>query len=156
MLRSALLLFLFVPFVPLFETTAQAQDPGDVALDFRSDPAFGDPTIPLREFLRDRHVHSRRAQHFCAVGYQSPGGEDKRAWIHWTEGGKIILWRGASDPESAKTAISRSRVSKDLKKDVVPTEADIKGSTYLVTRAWVNHLLSDCRARGAKYEIRLK
>src|SRR5690349_6824556 len=114
----------------------QAQDVEDVPFDTRADSAFGDATIPLREFLRDQHVRSRRAQHFCISGYRSAKGDDRRAWIHWSEGQKIILWRGAADPLSAKKAIARSHSILDLKKDVVPTEDDIKGSTYLVTRAW--------------------
>jgi hypothetical protein len=151
---------LFFPLV-LFGLTfnpslLKAQDAGDSAFDTRTDPAFGDPTDALREFLRDQRVHTHRPQHFCIVGYRSASGDDKRAWVHWTEGHKIILWRGAADPQSAKTAIARSRVVRDLKKDVVATEADIKGSTYLVTRAWVERLVSDCEARGAKYQAGVK
>jgi hypothetical protein len=65
----------------LHPTILKAQDEGDVAFDTRSDAAFGDATVPLREFLRARHVRSGREQHFCVVGYKSGSGDDKRAWI---------------------------------------------------------------------------
>ena len=131
--------------------TASAQDQGDGPLTTRTNPAFGDATVPLQEFLRDRHIHTSKSQHFCVVGYQ--GSTDSRAWIHWVEGEQLILWRGATNPQGAKSAIARSRRIIHLKKDVVPTEADVKGSTYLVTRAWVDHILADCEARGEKYKI---
>jgi hypothetical protein len=157
MFRWTLLPFLFVFSAVIFDQTVlKAQDEGDVAFDTRPDAAFGDATAALREFLRAHHVRSHRDQHFCIAGYQSGSGDDRRAWIYWTEGRKVILWRGASDPQSAKTSIARSHRITDLTKDVVPTEADLKGSTYLVTQAWVDRLISDCQTRGAKYQVKLK
>lgn len=133
-----------------------AQDSGDVPFDTRADAAFGDPTLALREFLRDRHIKSHKPQHFCAVGYQDASGMSRRAWVHWPQGGQIILWEGATDPASAKTAIARSRRVTDLGKDVVATEAEVKGSTYLVMRSWVDRITKECDARGAKYTVRLR
>lgn len=130
--------------------TASAQDQTDAPLTTRTSPNFGDATIPLREFLRDRHAHTSKTQHFCIVGYQD--NTESRAWIHWVEGQQIILWRGATNPQGTKSAIARSRRVIDLKKDVVSTEADLQGSTYLVTRAWVDQILADCQARGEKYK----
>ena len=133
---------------------ASPQDEGDRPFDARSSPYFGDATIPLREFLNDRHISTAKTQHFCIVGYQNT--TDGRAWIHWVEGHQIILWWGANNPLGAKSAIARSRRVLDLKKDVVPSDADLKGSTYLVTRDWVAQVLADCQARGDKYEISTK
>ena len=147
----------FVLLARLFAATpARAQDAGDLPFDPRPDAAFGDATAALTEFLHSQQVRTHRVQHFCIAGYQSANRDEQRAWIYWAEGRKIILWRGASNPQSAKTSIARSRVITDLKKDVVPTQADIKGSTYLVTQAWVNRVISDCDARGSKYQIELK
>jgi hypothetical protein len=130
---------------------ASPQSEGNHPFDTRSNLHFGDATVPLREFLRDRHVRTSKTQHFCIVGYQDRDGE--QAWVHWTEGEQIILWRGANNPRGAKSSIARSRRVIDLRKDVVPAEADIKGSTYLVTRAWVDRILTACQASGNKYEI---
>ncbi|HEU4495414.1 MAG TPA: hypothetical protein VFR70_00005 [Flavobacterium sp.] len=42
----------------------------------------------------------------------------------------------------------------DLDTDVVNTNNDIRGSTYLVGRAWVNEILCDCRKYGDSFTIR--
>ncbi len=137
-----------------FAACVYAQDAGDRPFDFRSDAAFANAEGALQEFLRDRHVRSSKVQHFCIVGYQN--ASEERAWVYWTEGQQIILWHGAADPPSAASSIARSQRAIDLKKDVVTTEADIKGSTYLVARAWVDHLLADCQSRGERYAISLR
>ena len=115
-----------------------AQEPGDTPFDFRADAAFGDAAVPLRELSKGKRGH------FCVVGYQGPA-ESRRAWVVWREGRRIILWEGSS--------IAHSRRVLRLKKDVVRTEADLKGSTYLVTRAWVDRVTADCARRGVQYDI---
>ena len=42
----------------------------------------------------------------------------------------------------------------DLRTDVVRTERDINGSTFLVTRAWVNDVLRHCAKDGAEVVLR--
>jgi hypothetical protein len=126
---------------------ASAQDPGDRTIDTHSDADFGSAAAEpaLREFLQTRGIHRR--QRFCIAGYQaSPAGDgDKRTRIHWSEGHQIILWRGGD--------IAQSRRVIDLRKDLVPTEPDLDGRTYLVTREWANRLIADCEQHGAKYHI---
>jgi hypothetical protein len=134
----------------------RAQTEADKPFVTRSDRDFGDPSVALLELLRQQKIHSSKAQTFCVVGYQNSEQTEKRAWVLWSEGHKIILWSGATDPASAKTAIARSRRILDLRKDVVASEADIKGSTYLVSRGWVERLSSDCALRGEKYQITRK
>ncbi len=135
------LLLLFVALV------AYAQDSGDRMFDTRSDADFGTAAAEpaLRQFLHTRGIHRR--EHFCIAGYQASAaaGGDKRTWIHWPEGHQIILWRGGD--------IAQSRRVIDLRKHVVPTESDRHGSTYLVTREWVNRVIADCDQHGAKYYI---
>ena len=154
--RVLLLIFISLSVAALNPIMLIAQDAGDIAFDTKSDASFGDATTALHKFMHNVHMRSHRVQHFCVVGYQSADTSDKRAWVYWTEGHEIILWSGASDPQSAPTALVYSRRILDLKKDVVPTEADIKGSTYLVTRTWVHDVISVCRTRGVKYQITAK
>jgi len=40
-----------------------------------------------------------------------------------------------------------------LKTDVVPTENDLHGSTYLVTRKWVNDQQAICKKSGETVQI---
>ncbi len=143
-------LFVFAWVLAISNFYAFAQDEGDHFFDTRSEPGFGDATIPLREFLRVRRVAAANPQHFCIAGYRS--ATDVRAWIYWTEGQRLILWGGATNPASAKTSIALSRRSLDMRKDVVPTEDDIAGSSYRVTRAWAKRVIADCEGRGVKYK----
>ena len=126
----------------------KAQAPKDRIFDTRSVPVFNNPPPALQDFLRTQHTSGQ--QHFCIIGYQGSTKADrsKRAWIHWTEGRKIILWTGGP--------IARSRRVIDLTKDVVATDSEVKGSTNLVTRAWVNRVVVNCQSHGAKYQIKLK
>jgi len=128
---------------------AQAQDKGDHTFNTRDDATFGDATAALREFLRSQHIGRRKpTQNFCVVAYENSGGNEKRAWVHWPEGHKLILWSGGSAP------LARSRRIIDLTKDVVASDADVNGSTYLVTQAWADQVIADCAARGVPYQIR--
>lgn len=123
-----------------------AQDAGDRMFDTRLDADFGAASAEpaLREYLHARGIHG--IQHFCIAGYQASSSDgDKRTWIHWTEGHLIILWHGG--------AIAQSRRIIDLRRDVVATEFDRHGSTYLVSRKWVNRIIADCGQQGAKYQI---
>ena len=124
--------------------------------DPRTDRDFGDPRPALAGYLH-AHRHRRTAQHFCVVGYvpgpDSNGKVLRFAQVHWREGGRLILWEG-TDPYEPREALKRSRRDLDLRTDVVATDADVGGSTYLVTRAWVRQVLADCAARGRRYTLR--
>ncbi len=113
----------------------------------RGDSGFGDATPALRALVAGTEPRPRGPQHFCAIGYR--GSEGPNAWVHWREGNRLIFWIGGSSDE----ALLRSNRSLDLKTDVVATEADVAGSTYLVTRAWVAAKLADCAAKGDHYTI---
>jgi hypothetical protein len=109
----------------------------------RSDPAYGDATPALRALV----AGTKGPQHFCAIAYRGPEGMN--AWVHWREGNRLIYWPGGASSESLRY----SPRNLDLAKDVVASEADVAGSTYLVTKAWVAAKLSDCAARGDHYTI---
>lgn len=129
-----------------------AAEPAPIIFDTRSDPAFGDATVPLKVYLDRATPAPHGPQHFCVVGYSySDGG--RHAQVHWREGRRLILWDGASDPVSARDAIAMARDDLDLTQDVVATEAEIAGSSYRVTQAWVDRVLADCAAKGTSYTI---
>jgi hypothetical protein len=71
--------------------------------------------------------------------------------VHWVEGKALILWEPA--PENPLPLIA-SRRYLHLQRDVVASEEDLKGSTYLVTRTWVNTVLADCTRVGDRYTVR--
>jgi len=104
----------------------------------------------IKRFIATAKPRLSGDQHFCVVSY--PIG-DGYAWVHWLEGNQLIYWRGAADgPPDDTIAFSTRKL--DLAKDVVATDEDIAGSTYLVSRKWVNDRLADCKARGKRYVFR--
>jgi hypothetical protein len=131
-----------------------SNDLPNATFDTRSDPLFADATVPLRAFLRQPYNRRHRGpQHFCIVGYAG-SGTSRSAIILWREGRRLIHWSGANDPAWREDSIAFSTRQIDLTRDVVPRMEDIGGSTYLVTRAWVDRVQRDCRAAGARYSIR--
>lgn len=111
----------------------------DVASDFE----FQDYKRIVTEYVYKNKPAS--ASDICIVGYIEHGNV-KTAWVIWHQRRKIILWEGQND-------LDWSRRILDLKKDVVPTENDLHGSTYLVTKAWVKQLTTDCAHSGVKLHI---
>lgn len=116
-----------------------------------SDPAFGDAAPAIRRLLAEATPRPVGPQHFCAIGYRD--AEGTVAWVHWREGDRLIFWLGRGDGSAPDDSLVLSNRKLDLKTDVVATEADVAGSTYLVTRAWVAAKLADCAAKGDKYTI---
>ncbi|PXA98052.1 hypothetical protein DMC47_10695 [Nostoc sp. 3335mG] len=116
-----------------------------------TDPDFGDATPALRKLIAAARPRAIGPQHFCIIGYRY--GHNKIAWVHWRERRRLIFWRGGSDPEYRSDAIVNSRRQLDLDKDVVPTDADIGSSTYLISRTWLDEKLGDCAAKGTRYVV---
>lgn len=122
--------------------------------DTRTDPHYGDARVPIRTYLQKPYIRARRGpQHFCVIGYVDEDG-GRNALVHWREGKKILPWPGAVSAEWRADAIVLAPHKLDLMRDVVPAQADIGGSSYLVTRAWVAQVLADCRAHGTRYVVR--
>jgi hypothetical protein len=132
---------------------ASAQDATDAFFDTRKAEHFGDARLPLREYLRTKLPLKQNHHHFCVIGYQG-ADKSRRAWVHWREGAQLMLWSGFTDPQYRRDSIRQSRRQLDLKTDVVKTEEEVAGSTYLVTQAWVTKVMGDCEKGGAKYRIK--
>lgn len=104
---------------------------------------LGDPVPSLRALVGAK----RGPQHFCVVAYRDQDGPPHAwAWVHWSEARKIILWEGGD-------TLIHSRRDLDLDRDVVPTLDDVHGSTYLITRAWLEETLADCAKHGTRFVI---
>jgi hypothetical protein len=85
----------------------------------------------------------------CILGEQA-ADRSKWAWVIWQRGKTMLLWGGG---ESSMTS---SRRILDLTRDVVAAEADMHGSTYLVTRTWVNAQRRRCEQFGTQIDIASK
>jgi len=116
--------------------------------DTRSSTDFGPAERPLRSLLKASGVAHGRVETFCIVGYDDDAS-GPTVYIHWPRKQQLILWDGGNRPSS----LAHPRRKLDLRKDVVAAEADIGGSTYLVTKAWVAQTLADCAKHGRRYRV---
>lgn len=120
-----------------------------------SNPDYAHVEASLAELVNERAT--KPLNHFCVIGYKPPAAEPV-VWVHWLEENRLILWEPYSAEAGAdqKKDILRSRRNLNLATDVVASEADLHGSTYRVTKAWLDQTLADCQAAGEKYSIRKK
>ena len=128
-------------------TGVSAADTEPTVFKVSDDSDFAKFRAPLVEYLRSRHIS--HALKVCILGEQASDGS-KWAWVIWPGGKTMILWGGG---ESTMVA---SRRILDLKRDVVATEADVKGSTYLVTAQWVSKQKTLCSLYGTQVDITAK
>lgn len=110
---------------------------------------FEEPRRVLGSLLTSRRGPVRHS--FCVVGYRHGTPAATTAWVHWRQGKRLVLWEPAAPGQQADLA--RSRRSLDLTKDVVDTPEQLKGSSYLVTRAWVTQVLDDCARVGQVFQV---
>ena len=141
---AVILPFFVMAIVARTPEPAQALSGADAATTFKltSDPNFKNYKQVLMRFAHKHRPH--RENTFCVVGISS--AEGKSAWVFWQQGGEIILWEGADTLDSSRRVIH-------LKSDVVPSEADLHGSTYLVTKSWVAQLSETCSRSGVQVRI---
>jgi hypothetical protein len=112
--------------------------------DLASDPDFRNYRQVVTVFARKHRPGA--ANDFCIEGYTTSDNL-KSAWVIWRQGEQIILWEGQKD------GLDASRAKIDLRSDVVPTDVDLHGSTYLVTKAWVEKITSTCDRFGVKVHV---
>ncbi len=93
--------------------------------------------------------------HMCIVvaTYSRPSIHDTTIWgyLYWREAHRLYTLDRSDEPMSD---LSIFKEPLDLRTDVVRTERDIHGSTFLVTRAWVNDVLRHCAMSGAEVVLR--
>ena len=143
--RPALLLFVLIVFLCGFH--AFAQEGAQQTFLVSKTPGFSNPRAVLRKLVARKGKARRNS--FCVIGYQYPDG-GKSAWVYWREGKAIILWEPTGN-EIDDLTLSRRYLR--LTKDVVENDNQVQGSTYLVTRQWVNSLLQDCQTKGEKFTL---
>jgi hypothetical protein len=111
----------------------------------------------LKEFLQE--FCNRYAEEDLNFFYISPpirssnDVEAEYSYAYWMTGNLIIT---LNLPVRAKTDYHwyRFKAGVDLKKEIVPTQADIGSSTYLTDSRWVERKIIDCLVNGRKVIIR--
>jgi hypothetical protein len=112
---------------------------------------YGPPDPALRALVAFNHKNGV-PNHFCVVGYRWPS-DNLTVWVHWQEEQRLLLWRGNSDPEMRRDGIIYAQVDLKLGKDTVESGDEIRGSTYLTTRAWWEAVAKDCRTHGEQFTV---
>ena len=106
-------------------------------------PAFADVQRQLQVLVdADARVSRNR---FCVVGQTADGYA--QAYVYWPTNSKLILW----EPQDSPRAILGSRRYLDLRRDV--REGDAGGSSYVLTRKFLNEVISACRRTGRDFLI---
>jgi len=111
-----------------------------------SDMDFKNYQDVIRRFVRKHRL--KTSEDFCIVGYIA-ADNSKLAWVLWDQGKEIILW----EPGESDLDLSRRKIN--LEKDVVDFDIDLHGSTYLVTRLWVDNLVTACSKDGTQLHVEM-
>jgi hypothetical protein len=136
--------FLLAVLVILTPRIAKSEAREPATFKIVDDPFFSQYERPLVDYLRSRHV--TRDSKVCILGEEDADGS-KWAWIIWPRGHQMILWEDSSEP------LIHSRRILDLRTDVVASEDELHGSTYMVTRDWVSGETARCDRDGLTIEI---
>jgi hypothetical protein len=113
----------------------------------------------LKELVAERGRVKRN--HFYVGRVEVFEGGYHSVVVYWRENRALVLWepgrgvdrRGDSDP---RYDLRDSRRYWRLDKDVVPTLADIGGSSFLITRKDAREWIRDCVRHGERYVVNHK
>jgi hypothetical protein len=144
MTKQKLMSSIFIISALMLPTIAISASTDSDTFKVSDDKEFSGYREPLVAYLRNRHTTT--LARVCILGEQGADGS-KWAWVIWPKGRKMILWGGGDS-----SMISSRRIL-DLKRDVVASEPEVKGSTYLVTRRWVEQQQARCNQFGTQVEI---
>ncbi len=108
-------------------------------------PGFSDVKAQL-QMLVNVNGHKKNNQ-FCVIGQKD--NASVQAYVYWPTENKLILWVPHLYDDKALVTSDRYL---DLKTDVVEGN-DVHGSTYLITRSFVNAILKACDEQGDKFTI---
>jgi hypothetical protein len=123
--------------------SAQQQE-AMTTFDLRSQPEFRDYKRVIERYIAQRS-HST-INHACIVGLVVD--KSKLAWLIWDDGSKLVLW------ESGESDLDTSRQQLDTIRDVVERNDDLRGSTFLVTKQWLDRLNTTCKAKGINLALK--
>lgn len=93
---------------------------------------------------------------------EHPGRDHDTVRVYWPRSQAILLVQlgraGCADPRQRHDDLAldwyRGKARIDLRRDVVADEAAMRGSSYLVSRPWVDEVVRDARERGVALTLR--
>lgn len=118
-----------------------------------SDPGFRPVRAALEAYLDAQPAGAVASgpQRFCVLGLGE--GDTRHAWLIWLGGQRLVHWEPAAAGVEPKQTLLHSRRDLDLRRDVVDRADQLRGSSYLIDRAWLNRLQAECRRRGQQFIV---
>ena len=111
-------------------------------------PEFAGAQAILQQLVDDDGKH--RTNHLYVSPTRTMPDGCVIAWVFWHEERLLVLWE-PFDRKHWRLRYSRSILNLD--KDVVPTRADIGGSTSVVDAEWACNKVGDCVKNGDAFTI---
>lgn len=117
-------------------------------------PQYHHPKRAVAGFLKQHKAKGKR-NHFCIIAYRIRRANQNTdvAYVHWPEGQQLILWEPVVQGQPVENGLIYSRRQWDLRTDVVATDNDINGSSYLISKPWLQRVEADCVAKGKKFSF---
>lgn len=107
-------------------------------------PEFAEYRGVIEPLVKAPNKH--KINNFCILGV-TVGDGGRQAWVWWKEESQLILW------EDGESDLTLSRRVINLKKDVVETDRDLRGSTYKVTKSWLSLFKGYCKKEGVGLQL---
>jgi hypothetical protein len=118
-----------------------AQAPKGTSL--RSHRSFSSAVATLKGLIA-REGKAKRNTILVSEVFREEGRE--YLYAYWKEDKSIIILHLPLEKDSANYEWLYSKARVDLETDIVPTQEDIGGSSFLVDRPWVNRILKKCHS----------
>ena len=78
-------------------------------------------------------------------------GQDGLQYVWWKNRRRILVLFHPLKADQENLLALKSKYCVDLDTEVVPKQEDINGSTYLVSKAWADDRIQECRIHGVPY-----
>jgi hypothetical protein len=134
---------------------AQGSKAGDCIRrgDIYRDAKYAHPLPALKQVVAEKARGRRNTFYISPVCYFD--NRYSNTVVYWREGRALILWEpdASATKERGRHDLVGSRRFWRLDKDVVPTLADVGGSSFLLTKADARHDIRDCVRNGRRFVL---
>ncbi len=142
-------IFYKLTFVAALTSAATLGGAAAMASELATFDLTNDPTFAGAREMLDGYAKAKsrsKTSSFCVLGVDDAG--TRSAWIVWAEKKQLIFWEGQDLRDTPPRRVL------DMKKDVVKSEDDLRGSTYRVTKKWADAVIATCREQGQTINVK--
>ena len=121
--------------------------------DIYRDAQYAHPLPALKQVVAEKARRNRNTFYVSPVCYLNNGVTS--TLVYWREGRALILWEPYADASTKdrRHALVWSRRFLLLDRDVVPTLADVAGSSFLLPKALARRDIRECVRYGAQIRL---